>query len=328
MNLERISPAQIAPADRLKAIEKRYIRSRRKIWFVLAIPALWLMGAVAAKAIDELWAWEALIGWCLMTTFLMGVYLLYQVPSTADAVHKYSQEILPGIFTQLGVENVRVARRHNLSMKVFLDSGLYYDKYSSISREDSVQGRINGSDFGMYEVAMQIGSTRMSAQAGTTATLRTNQFYGWFIVVNTAHISGFHFITMRKRRNTGESDDWHAKTISHWENDRQLQKVSIANSKFDELFLLNSDMPDVLSQLLNTSAQDFLVYLAETSANSFAISIQRGNIYLLIGHEKPEFRKVPEGDFTTELNPEMVADAKWFSELIRGLGKIFMVSPR
>lgn len=328
MNQDRISPAEIASVERLKTIEKRYGRSRKKIWFVLAIPSLWLLGAIVANTIDELWAWEALVGWCLMTTFLMGVYVLYQVPSTDDAVHWYSQEILPGLLIKLGVETVRVARRHNLSMKIFLESGLYYDKYSAISREDSIQGRINGADFGMYEIAVQTGSTMMSAQAGTTASVRTNQFYGWFIVVNTAQVNGFHFITLRKKLTRGESDDWHEKTISHWEKDQVMQKVSTGNSRFDDLLLVNSDRPESLRQLLNSSALDFLVYIAETSSNAFAISIQRGNIYILIGHEKPEFRKVPEGDFTTQLSPEMVADAKWFVELIRGLVRTLKVSPR
>jgi len=322
MNEKPIIGAEIASATRLQELEKQYRRAGLKWKIILSIPALWIIGGLIAKVVDETWIWEALVGWCLLTTFMAGVFLLYQVPAAADVVHKYSLEVLPGIFRQFGAQEVRVAKRHDLSMKVFLESGLYYDKYSTISREDSIQGTLHGNNFGMYEVAVQVGSSLMTGRPGATRPVHTNQFYGWFIILNTPMHNGFHFITPRKRFNTGESDDWLMKTIAHWENDEQLEKITTGTPSFDELFFLNSDQPSVLLSLLNTSAKEYLVQQAQSARNAFAISIQRSCVYVLIGHERAEFRVAPESNFIGNIPESLAEDVGWYVQFINNLRKM------
>lgn len=323
MNQKPITGAEIASVPCLQELEKQYRRSGWKWPIVLSIPAFWIMGAAVAYLVDETWMWEALVGWCLLVAFMAGVYLLYQVPAAADVVHKYSLEILPGLFRKLGAEQVRVARRHDLSMKVFLEAGLYYEKYSSISRQDCIQGMLHGTAFGMYQVAMQTDSSLYRGAAGSPgASLKTNQFYGWYIVVDAAPVNGFHFITTRRRINAGESDDWHKKTVSHWENDQALQRISSGNAAFDEAFLLNSDQPSVLLSMLSPELQEFFLHLEKTSANSFAISIQRSSVYLLIGHEKADLRIAPEKGFTNEIPQQLTDNVRWYINLMHGLRKL------
>lgn len=317
---QTISPTEIASPERLATLEKRYHRSRKKIRIILLIPALWMIGAAVAASINELWVWQALVGWCLLVLFLVGVYILYQVPGTDDVVHQYAMEILPGLFRKAGADEVHVAKRHDLSMKTFLEAGLYYDKYSSISREDCIGGKINGSDFGMYEIAIQVKT--MTDSLTSNNGIATNHFYGWFIVVSAPRISGFHFVTMRRRVNSGESDDWHKKTVSHWESNTTFQEVATDDRSFNEAFLLNSDHPAQLLQLLNPSLCGYLMHLAETTSNSFAVSIQRGHVYLLIGHENADLRKCPSRNFATEIDPQLADNVRWYVELIKGFQKI------
>lgn len=323
MNLEPILSAEIASIERLRELEIKYRRSQQKIWVLVAIPLLWLIGASVARMINELWAWQALVGWCLLCAFLGGVFILYQIPSKDDVIHDYSQAVLPGLFKHFGADKVLVARRHDLHMKTILEAGLYYDKYNTISREDCVQGHINGIDFGMYEVALQIGGSVISPQAGTTATTRTNYFYGWFVMMNTSRVHGFHFITLRNRIASGEADDWSEKTIAHWEKDITLQKVATEDGAFNELFLLNSDHPEVLLQLLTPSMRESLIQFAETASNSFAISIQRGHVFLLIGHDNADLRKAPSsGNFTEGVDPELQRDVAWYANMVKKLSQI------
>lgn len=246
MKLAEISPTEKRPAEALAALEKKYRKSKQKALFLLLIPLLWILGAIPAYFIGSAVAWECLAGWCIGVTFCVGVYATMWLPDTAEVVHNYAQLVLPELFRNAGVNDVRVHTRHDLSMKTFLDSGLYHDRYNSISREDSIQGNLHGVPFGMYEVAMQVGGTRMNARSGIVSGTRTNYFYGWFVMLNVPRISGFHFITMRGRKNSGESDDWLQHTIAHWENDVQLQQTQSGNAAFDRQFMLNSDQPFVL----------------------------------------------------------------------------------
>lgn len=322
MKQGHIALGEIASVPRLRQLEKQHRRSRKKGQLILLIPALCILGAIPAYLLDINWLWEALAGWCILVIFLVGSYIMWKLPVTEEIVHDYSQEVLPGLFRKLGIEKPEAFRRHNLAVKAFLDSGLFHDKYSSISREDCIQGFVHSAPFGMYQVAMQVGTTLMGGRAGMT-TLKTNHFYGWFITVNIAAVPGVHVIIMRQRIHSGESDDWHSKTISHWEKSDFLQKEISGNEMFDEKFLVFTDYPQELFRLLTPETQKFLLYLAQTTQNSFAISVQKSSASLLIGHESPTFRICPEGDFTSELPVEMVDDARWFADLLKGIQRGF-----
>lgn len=322
MNVDTISAEKKSPDSRLTALESQYERAGQKIWWWLSVPLLWVSSWFVVDWVDVEWAWDFFGLWCILVLILIGMFIYKRFPAKENVIHEYSQLVLPKIFSGFGVRDVKVARRHDLSMKTFLESGLYHDKYNSISREDSVQGILNGEQFGMYEVAMQVGSSRMGGRAGIVSTTRTNHFYGWFIVLNAARIPGFHFITMRARKNSGESDDWHVKTFQHWDTDTQLQKIILGNPVFDQQFLLNSDHPHALISLLSPTMQEFLLYLAHTTKNSFAISIQKSRIYVMIGHENASLRKCPDQNFAGEYPPDLVEDVKWFVELIQGLSRM------
>lgn len=323
MNLEQIRPAEIAPLDRLEKLEKQYRRSRQKLKFLLLIPGLWLLAFIPTYILDIKWLWEDFAGWCILVLFGIGGYAVLKFPIADDVIHAYAQEILPGLLRKFGVENPRVSKRHDLSFRTMLESGLYHDKFNGVLREDSVQGTLGQIPFGMYEIAIQVNSTIGARSARTSFS--TNHFYGWFIQLAIPHIRGVHTIVMRRRIHGGESDDWHEETLEFWQENSQLQKIFTSNPSFDEAFLVASDLPETLRPMLDRNAQEFLLYLAQTTRNSFAISVQHSKVYMMIGHENPTFRKSPDGNFTTEINREMMEDAKWFVDLIRGLGKTFKV---
>lgn len=313
----KFRPQELAPEDRLRRLEKQYRRSRQKWLFIAAIPVLWAIGAIPLFSLGYSWLGPVYTAWCILVVFAIGAYVIFRFPVADEVEHEHAQVILPGLLTKLGVEAAAVHKRHNLSTKTLLDAGLYYGKYNAWLREDCIQGTISGFNFGMYETAIQIAST---AGGGYD---RTNEFYGWFIAVNIRPLQGFHFITMRRRVNSGESDDWHRKTLSHWENDRQLQKIASGNKEFDEAFRLNTDHPAALMSRLDDAAMDFLLYLARTTKNSFALSIQRSHIFLLIGHEGANLRRSRKGDFTLDYSDEIAEEVHWYIEAIKSLAKSF-----
>jgi hypothetical protein len=143
------------------------------------------------------------------------------------------------------------------------------------------------------------------------------------MMINTKRFPGFHFITLRNRISSGEADDWCQKTITHWEKDTTLQKVSTDDPAFNERFLLNSDMPEQLLQLLSASMRASLLQFAETASNAFAISIQRGHVFLLIGHDTADLRNAPaSGNFEEEINDQLKSDVAWYVNVIMKLSQV------
>lgn len=323
MKLAEVSPSEIASLEGLRALEKKRRLSQSKwLMILVAAGALAIIGT-GIFAVEIRWLLFVFVVLCIATIFGVGFWLFIKTPVLSEVEHEYSQFILPGLIAKMDVADVKTSRRHDLAMKVILETGLFHSKYSAISREDAVQGKVNGIAFGMYEFAMQTRATySFGFVPGTDNTVGTNQFYGWLIIVPMDRVPGFHFITMKYRTTGGESDDWHSETLQHWEDDKQLQKITLGVEKFDRAFLLNSDQPGALRNLLTPQTQAFLLYLFETSQNAFAISIQRGRIYLMIGHESATFRKCPPGKFTEEIHPEVLQDAKWYIDLIRGLSRM------
>lgn len=320
MNFEEIIPSEIAAQAELQKLQKRREWAQRKWTIVFAALTGLVLGAGTVYALEIRWLILAYAPFCIASIFAVGAWVFLKLPVLSEVERKYSQLILPGLFTKAGASEVLVSKRHDLSMKTFLEAGLFHDKYSTISREDCIQGKFSERPFGMYEVAMQTVAT-YGGMSPMQNTIGTNRFYGWFIIVPAERIPGFHFITMRYRNNDGESDDWHTLTFQHWEEDQQLQKITLGETKFDDAFLLNTDQPETLRTILNPSVQEFLLYVASTTKNSFAISIQRSRIYMMIGHETATFRKCPEKKFTEEIHPEMIEDVKWYADLLRGLQK-------
>lgn len=320
MNFEDLTPAEIAPEKELHILQKKREWAQLK-WMVIFITlGLLVLGASGVYALEIRWLFLAYAGFCVAVIFVAGAWIFLKLPVLAEVEHSYAQIVLPGLITKTGATEVRVGKRHDLAMKTFLEAGLFYDKYSTITREDWIQGKFNAQSFGMYEVALQTVATYGAGPMQNT--VGTNRFYGWFIVLPINHISGFHFITMRYRTNEGESDDWHTLTFQHWTEDQQLQKINLGEANFDDAFLLNTDQPEMLRGMLSPSVQEFLLYLASTTKNSFAISIQRSRIYMMIGHERATFRKCPEKKFTEEIHPEMLEEVKWYADVLRGLSHI------
>ncbi len=320
MNFEDLTPAEIAPEKELRQLQKKREWAQHKWMIALATLGLLVLGATGVYAAEIEWLFIAYAAFCLIIVFVVGALIFMKMPVLAEAEHSYAQLVLPGLFTKSGATEVRVGKRHDLAMKTFLEAGLFYDKYSTISREDWITGKFNERSFGMYEVALQTVATY--GALAFQNTVGTNRFYGWFIVVPVDRISGFHFITMHYRNNEGESDDWHTLNYQHWMEDQQLQKIKLGEAKFDDAFLLNTDQPEMLRGMLSPHVQEFLLYIASTTKNSFAISIQRSRLYMMIGHDGANFRKCPAKKFTEEIHPEMLEEVKWYSDVLRGLTRI------
>ncbi len=320
MNFEDLTPAEIAPETELNILQKKREWAQRKGMLAFTALGFLVLGASLVYALEIKWLFLAYAAFCVVTIFVVGAIIFMKLPVLTEVERSYAQLILPGLLTKAGATEVRVGKRHDLAMKTFLEAGLFYDKYSTISREDWIQGKFNEQSFGMYEVALQTVATYGAGPMQNT--VGTNRFYGWFIVVPVDRISGFHFITMHYRNNEGESDDWHTLNYHHWVEDQQLQKIKLGETKFDDAFLLNTDQPEMLRGMLTPSVQEFLLYLASTTKNSFAISIQRSRIYMMIGHERANLRTCPEKKFTEEIHPEMLEEVKWFADVLRGLTRI------
>lgn len=320
MNFEDLKPTEIAPEKELIDLQKKREWAERKWMVAFTALGLLVVGAMAVYGLEIKWLFVAYAGFCVATIFVVGGWIFLKLPVLSEIEHSYAQLVLPGLFTKSGASEVLVGKRHDLAMKTFLEAGLFYDKYSTISREDWIQGKFNERSFGMYEVALQTVATYGAGPMQNT--IGTNRFYGWFIIIPIDRMPGFHFITMRYRNNEHESDDWHTLNFRHWTEDEQLQKITLGEAKFDDAFLLNTDQPDALRGMLTPSVQEFLLYAATTTKNSFAISIQRSRIYLMIGHERASFRKCPDKKFTEEIHPEVLEEVKWFSDLVRGLTRI------
>lgn len=320
MNFEDLTPAEIAPEKELHNLQKKREWAQHKWMLTLVTLVLLVLGATGVYALEIRWLFIAYAGFCVLTIFVVGAWIFLKLPVLSEIEHSYAQLVLPGLFTKANAIEVRVGKRHDLAMKTFLEAGLFYDKYSTISREDWITGKFDGQSFAMYEVALQTVATY--GAVALQNTVGTNRFYGWFIVVPADRISGFHFITMHYRNNEGESDDWHTLNYQHWVEDQQLQKIKLRDAKFDDTFLLNTDQPEILRGMLSPSTQEFLLYIASTTKNSFAISIQRSRIYMMIGHERANFRKCPEKKFTEEIHPEMLEEVKWYADVLRGLTRI------
>ncbi|HTF05470.1 MAG TPA: DUF3137 domain-containing protein [Bacteroidia bacterium] len=320
MNFEVLTPAEIAPEEALHSLQKMRERAKQKWMIIFLTIGLLVLGSSVVYALEIKWLLIAYAASCIASVFIVGAWVFLKLPVLTEVEHKYAQVVLPGLFTKTGATEVRVGKHHDLSMKTFLEAGLYHDKYSSISREDYIQGKFNERPFGMYEIAIQTVATY--GGGGAQNTVGTNRFYGWFIIVPADRISGFHFITMRYRNNNGESDDWHTLTLQHWEEDVHLQKFVPGESKFDDAFLLNTNQPEALHEILTPSLQEFLLYAAATAKNSFAISIQRSRIYVMIGHERANFRQCPEKKFTEEFHPDLLEDVKWYADLLKGIHKV------
>jgi hypothetical protein len=320
MNFEDLTPAEIAPQTELDFLQKKREWAQRKWMLAFMTAGLLVLGASLVYALEIKWLFLAYAAFCVATIFVVGALIFMKLPVLSEVERSYAQLVLPGLFAKAGATEVRVGKRHDLAMKTFLEAGLFYDKYSTISREDWVQGKFNEQTFGMYEVALQTVATYGAGPMQNT--VGTNRFYGWFIVVPVHRISGFHFITMHYRNNEGESDDWHTLNYQHWVEDQQLQKIKLGETKFDDAFLLNTDQPEMLRGMLTPSVQEFLLYIASTTKNSFAISIQRSRIYMMIGHERANLRMCPEKKFTEEIHPELLEEVKWYADVLRGLSRI------
>jgi hypothetical protein len=304
----------------LERLGRMYRLSSVRYLFLLLIPALWVFGVLIASIgrIDGLVA-GFLIAWFFIVLFGVAAWVFLVIPEKEELKRKYVSHVLPFLFSRNGL-NVDYYPSHDLSMATFLKSGLFHDDYNTMLREDCLQGSAARMQFSMYQVAVQI-ATRSYGRYGSSARTATNQFYGWAIHAIIPRIAGTHVILPRRRKTGDESDDWLEKTGRSWTTNPKCAPLLTGYAPFDQLFILYTDNQQVFFSFATKEFLDFLIYLYNTTKNAFGINAS-GNVFALhMGHDDPTFRHMPNGNFVTEFDPELLEEVKWFSDMIKGIQK-------
>jgi len=314
--------AELAPVQELEMLGMQYSRSRRQYLYLLLIPALWAVSLMLFLVPDFEWAPELVSLLCIVSLFGVSAFVFVGISSPDEIKHRYSQLIIPGLFRELGAQDVEVFSSHTVSTAAILDSKLYTGEYDSIQRRDCIMGSVRGMQFGMYEIAVQTGLS-LSGSRVLTSSVMTNQFFGWFIMIPLRNTIGEHFIIMRERVSETESDDWQKKTIKRWSEFPQFFYNESDKSAFNETFLVATSNPQHMSQLLTKEAKEFLLFLAESTGNAFGISIRGNMLCILIGEDNGSFHYAPEGLFTEKIPDESAENARWYMALLDGLRKNF-----
>lgn len=313
--------AELAPVQELEILGIQYSRSRRKYLYLLLIPALWAVSFTLFLVPDFEWAPELVSLLCIVSLFGVSAFVFVGISSPDEIKHRYSQLIIPGLFRELGAQDVEVFSSHTVSTAAILDSKLYTGEYDSIHRRDCIMGSVRGMQFGMYEIAIQTGSS-MGGRYSRTSVM-TNQFFGWFIMIPLRNIIGEHFIIMRERVSETEADDWQKKTVKRWSEFPQFFYNENDKSEFNTAFLVATSHPQQMNQLLTKEAKEFLMFMAGTTGNTFGISIRGNMLCVLIGEEDGSFHYAPEGLFTEKIPDESAENARWYMTLLDGIRKNF-----
>jgi len=251
--------------------------------------------------------------------FGVGAWVFLLIPPKEEIKRKYVSHVLPFLFSQQGIQ-VNYYSSHDLSMATFLRSGLFHNNYQTMLREDCIQGSASRMQFSMYQVAVQTFS-RISGRYGNSVRSATNEFYGWAIHVLIPRVAGTHVILPRSKKTSDESDDWLDKTTRNWATNPKCPAQQTGYAAFDEIFVLYSDNQQGFFSFATREFLDFLIYLHDTTKNAFGVNVSGGVFAMHIGHEDPNFRHMPSGNFLTEYNPELLEEVKWFSDLIKGIQK-------
>jgi hypothetical protein len=305
-------------SEALRKLGRMYRFARFRYSFLLLIPALWLLGFVLAPPDSSLGLPEVvLLVWFFVVLFGVAAWVFLVIPEKQEIQRKYVSHVLPFLFHQQGLA-VNYYPTHDLSMAMFLRSGLFHEDYNTMLREDCLQGAASRMVFAMYQVAVQTIS-RVSGRYGASASSATNQFYGWAIHCIVPPVRNTHVILPRKRKTSDESDDWLEKTCESWSTNPKCEAGSIGYPPFDERFIVYTDNPQAFFSFATKEFLDFLIYLHTTTNNAFGINISGSLFALHMGHETPGFRHVPDGNFETHYNPELLQEVKWFADLIKGV---------
>jgi hypothetical protein len=322
MLTSEIRGAELAPVQELEILGIQYIRSRRKYLYLLVIPALWAVSLTLFFVPDFEWAPELVGLLCIVALFGVSAFVFVGISSPDEIKHRYSQLIIPGLFRELGAQDVEVFSSHTVSTAAILDSKLYTGEYDSIQRRDCIMGNVRGMQFGMYEIAIQTGHS-LSGSRVLTSSVMTNQFFGWFIMIPLRFSIGEHFIIMRNRVSETEADDWHKKTIKRWSEFPQFFYNENDKNEFNETFLVASSHPQQMSQLLTKEAKEFLMFISQSTGNAFGISIRGNMLCVLIGEDDGSFHYAPDGLFTEKIPDESAENARWYMALLDGICKNF-----
>lgn len=311
-------PGTLDP-EYLRDLGKLYHFARYRYWYLLLIPALWILGGILTTftVMDGLVA-GLLIAWFFIVLFGVGAWVFLVNPEKEEVVRKYVAHVLPCLFRREDLD-IQYFPSHDLSVKSLLRSGLYHDRYSAILREDCISGTTGRMNFGMYQVAVQTASSFGGARYSPRSRVLTNQFYGWAIHCVVPNVNGVHVILPRHRKTQHESDDWLEKVIENWMSNPKCLQLPTGYHAFDAVFVVYSDQPPAFHSFANKDFLDFLLYLQSGSHNAFGINIS-GNLFAMhMGHKTPTFRHCPDGDFASEFHPELLEDVKWFADLLKGI---------
>jgi len=319
MITSEIRGAELAPAHELEVLGAQYRRSRKKYLYLLLIPALWAISLTLLLVPNFEWAQELVSLLCILALFGVSAFVFVGISSPDEIKHRYSQAIIPGLFRHFGAKDVEIFSSHTVSTTSILESKLYTGEYDSIQRRDCIMGSVRGMQFGMYEVAIQTGSSRGGRY--NSSAVMTNQFFGWFIMVPLRNMIGEHFIIMRERVNENEADDWQKKTVKRWLEFPQFLYNEDDKSEFNNTFLVATSHPQQMNQLLTKEAKEFLLFLAGSTGNSFGISIRGNMLCVLIGEEDGSFHYAPEGLFTEKIPDESAENARWYISMLAGIKK-------
>lgn len=313
------SAAVPAPdSEALQKLGRMYRFARFRYAFLLLIPVLWMLGTsfVSFDSIAGL-SLAVLIIWFFVVLFGVSAWVFLVIPSTTEIKRKYVSHVLPFLFHREALK-VNYYPSHDLGMAAFLRSGLFHEQYHTMLREDCIQGDAGRMEFALYQVAVQTVS-RMSGRYGNSARSATNQFYGWAIHCIIPSVRNTHVVIPRKRKTDDESDDWLEKTRESWTTNPKCAAQLVGYAPFDAEFIVYTDNLQAFYAFATRDFLDFLLYLHSTSKNAFGVNISGSLFALHMGHEMPDFRHVPNGNFVTEYHPELLQEVKWFAGLIKGV---------
>lgn len=305
--------------EALQKLGKMYRFSRIRYLLLLLIPVLWILGGYLSgfSSMDDLVA-GILIAWFFVVFFGVGAWVFLLIPDKEEIKRKYVSHVLPFLFRKEGIE-ITYHPSHDLSVNSLLKSGLYHDRYSTILREDCIAGSAGRMNFGMYQVAVQATSGFNGGRYSPSSRVMTNLFFGWVIHCIIPSTRGTHVILPKHRKTEGESDDWLMKVGENWWQNPKCPAYETGYQPFDEEFILYSDQPEVFHSFATKEFMDFLLYLQKSSSDAFAINVSGNLLMMHMGHAEPSFRYCPDGDFVSEVHPDLEQDVKWFTSLLKGV---------
>ena len=309
--------------DELRKLEKKALLARWRYPALLLIPLLWILGGVLISfgSPGELEV-GILLAWFFLTLFGVSGYVFLVCPTTDEVQLKYATLVVPLLFETKGL-TANYYTAHDLKMAAVLKSGLMHEQYSTMLREDSIVGKSLRMEFGMYQVAIQKASGFGSARYSGGTRVLTNQFFGWVIHCVIPSVRGTHVILPLRKTGDGESEDWIVNTVTAWKSNTHAQRYSSGNTVFDQLFHVYTNDVKSLASFAAPEFLEFLRYLQSTATNSFAISIS-GNLFVMqIGISSLKFRLCPSDSFTQKVHPDLMQEVVWYSDLFKGIERVF-----